>query len=299
MDEMASGDESITATNSSGSSASAKAPVQPVAPTKYSGLTPKPLVDTRNQSYMPPPTQAAALSSISESLRSGLSSSSNSDKSSDSYSDDFPGEDQGANATSKDMAGPKRGRGDKASAQAPEKVEGEPEIKVLKSEEDVKEETPKEEQISSETDQGKPNISKGSFVHYITVFASDVIDVEHIPKAKDGRLLKRNMKSQGYTSPNEGTLVNTNDLVKEDFGNMDESVAALPKNKHINNDDIDHVATPGSSRSIFWNCRGLMSKKDFLSAFLPSHDILLIGPKGSKDQSVCISLVGKEALLVI
>ena len=57
---------------------------------------------------------------------------------------------------------------------------------------------------------GKPNISKGSFVHYITVFASDVIDVEHIPKAKDGRLLKRNMKSQGYTSPNEGTLVNSN-----------------------------------------------------------------------------------------
>jgi len=54
-----------------------------------------------------------------------------------------------------DMAGPKRGRGDKASAQVPEKVEGEPEIKVAKSEEDVKEETPKEEQISSETDQGK------------------------------------------------------------------------------------------------------------------------------------------------
>ncbi|KAK2711678.1 hypothetical protein QYM36_012701 [Artemia franciscana] len=54
-----------------------------------------------------------------------------------------------------DMAGPKRGRGGKASAQAPEKVEGEPEIKVGKSEEDVKEETPKEEQISSETDQGE------------------------------------------------------------------------------------------------------------------------------------------------
>ncbi|KAK2714418.1 hypothetical protein QYM36_008846 [Artemia franciscana] len=68
-----------------------------------------------------------------------------------------------------------------------------------------------------------------------------------------------------------------NDLVEEDFGNMDESVAALHKNKYINNNDIDHVATPGSFRSIFWNCRGLMSKIDFLSAFLPSHDILLIG----------------------
>ena len=67
-----------------------------------------------------------------------------------------------------------------------------------------------------------------------------------------------------------------NDLVKEDFGNMDESLAALPENKYINNNDIDNV-TAGSFRSIFWNCRGLMSKMDFLSAFLPSHDILLIG----------------------
>ncbi|XP_065582305.1 uncharacterized protein LOC136041536, partial [Artemia franciscana] len=160
MDEMASGDESITATNSSGSSASAKAPVQPVAPTKYSGLTPKPLVDTRNQSYMPPPTQAAVkrkreadetqepVTQTSESIQrkavsrrpllNSLLLRPKAGKSSKS---------------GRNMAGPKRGRGDKASAQAPEKVEGEPEIKVLKSEEDVKEETPKEEQISSETDQ--------------------------------------------------------------------------------------------------------------------------------------------------
>ena len=33
-----------------------------------------------------------------------------------------------------------------------------------------------------------------------------------------------------------------NDLVNEDFGNMDESVAALPKNKYINNNDIDHMS---------------------------------------------------------
>ena len=59
-----------------------------------------------------------------------------------------------------------------------------------------------------------------------------------------------------------------NDLVKEDFGNMDESVAALPKNKYINNNDIDHVSTPGSFRSIFWNCHGLMSKMDMLSVLL-------------------------------
>ena len=56
---------------------------------------------------------------------------------------------------------------------------------------------------------GKPNISKGSFVHYITVFAGDVIKagdfgVEYIPKTKD----RRNVKSKG--SPNEGALVNSN-----------------------------------------------------------------------------------------
>ena len=68
-----------------------------------------------------------------------------------------------------------------------------------------------------------------------------------------------------------------NDLVNEDFGNMVESVVALPQNKYINDNDIDHVATPGSFRSTFWNCRGLMNKMDFLSAFLLSHDFLLIG----------------------
>ena len=42
-----------------------------------------------------------------------------------------------------------------------------------------------------------------------------------------------------------------NDLVKEDFGNMDESVVALPQNKYTNDNHIDHVATPGTFRSTF------------------------------------------------
>jgi len=68
-----------------------------------------------------------------------------------------------------------------------------------------------------------------------------------------------------------------NDLEKEDFGNMDEFVAALPQNKYINGNDIDHVATRSSFWTIFRNCCGITSKIDFLLAFLPCHDVLLIG----------------------
>ena len=115
---------------------------------------------------------------------------------------------------------------------------------------------------------GKPNIIKGSFVHYITVFAGRVIKawdlgvatmkrgevarffcrsdyaygetgspprippnatlvfevelfdwkMEDISKAKDEGILRRTLKKgEGYTSPNEGALVNSNLFVYSFF----------------------------------------------------------------------------------
>ena len=79
----------------------------------------------------------------------------------------------------------------------------------------------------------------------------------------------KNKLSRLEANPLDLKQILANDLVNVKFGNVDESVAALPQNKYINDNYIDHVATPGSFRSIFWNCLGLMSKMDFLSEFLP------------------------------
>ena len=79
----------------------------------------------------------------------------------------------------------------------------------------------------------------------------------------------------------EKKQLDLNELFKSVGSTGDESsdlfIQSFPRSKYINNDKIPPFNQLESSRIAFWNCRGVLSSLDFLSTFLYSNRIGILG----------------------